>query len=277
MLSTDILKERLTIQIPPEKPYFLSKKEKIENINSFCDLSRENLAFGKTERRILLYTTQNGEKIYYQYPGKESTRRDRANFPLDARPVLEKNNSKQSPDMDFNAIWDIIDYLGTENRGNADVLGAIFLRIAYMYQYKHITKDFIYQDIDISSGTIINSGKIKMDWNCFALDQEIIEALNDRFKLRDSLGFSFEAFLYYNDVLAQNEDNKYYLRSNKSEEQILQKGNGRINNCLSHLTVISHIRGNIGISKLISSFRRGVAPLSQSRFVEACGKLVIRE
>lgn len=277
MLSIDVLKKRLTIQIPSQKPYFLSKNEKIENINVFCGLTRENLAYGKTERRILLYTTQNDEKIYYQYPGKESTRRDSANFPLDARPILEKSNSELSPDMDFNAIWDIIDYLGTENRANADILGAIFLRIAYMHQYKHTTKDFFYQDVDISSGAIINSGKIKMDWNYLALDQEIIESLNDRFKLRNSLGFSFEAFLYYNDVLAQNEDNKYYLRSNKSDEQILQKGNGRINNCLSHLTVISHIRGKIGISKLISSFRRGVAPLSQSRFSEACGDLVIRK
>jgi len=41
------------------------------------------------------------------------------------------------------------------------------------------------------------------------------------------------------------------------------------------LTVISHIRGYIGISKLIDSFQRtGVAPLPQSRLYEACGDLI---
>ena len=101
--------------------------------------------------------------------------------------------------------------------------------------------------------------------------------MNDRFPLSGS-DISFEAFLYYNDILAQNEDNKYYYLKGSSKEQILKNGNGRINNCLSHLTVISHVRDHIGISKLIDSFQRtGVAPLPQSRLYEACGDLVTRQ
>ena len=104
------------------------------------------------------------------------------------------------------------------------------------------------------------------------LDSDVIETLNDRFESFE--GISLEGFLYYNDLLAQNEDCKYhYLQGNHWNITT-----GRINNCLSHLTVISHIRGKIGISKLIDSFQRtGVAPLPQSRFNEACGDLVIRQ
>lgn len=91
----------------------------------------------------------------------------------------------------------------------------------------------------------------------------------DRFPTHE--GISLEGFLYYNDLLAQNEDCKYHYF--KGDEWDMKAG--RVNNCLSHLTVISHIRGYIGISKLIDSFQRtGVAPLPLSRLYEACGDLI---
>lgn len=278
LLSTNELKKRLTVQLPKTAPYNLSSHEKMENIESFCKLSRENLSHTKRERRLLLYTTLQGERIYYQYPGKESLRKDEKKFEEDARPVLIKNGPEQSLDMDFKRIWDVIDHLGNEHKADADILGAVFLRIAYMYRYVHESKNFVYEEIDYTPNPKITSGTIKMEWNRLFLDDDVIETLNDRFKLPKEYDFSFEAFLYYNDILAQNEDNKYYLRSGKKKEQVLQKGNGRINNCLSHLTVISHIRDYIGISKLIDSFQRlGVAPLPQSRLFEACGDLIVRE
>ena len=277
LLSTSELKNRLTVQLPKKAPYNLSCQKKLENIETFCKLSRENLSYNKKERRLLLYTTLQGEKIYYQYPGKESGRKDEKKFEEDARPILIKK-TEQSPDMDFKRIWDVIDYLGNEHKADADILGAVFLRIAYMYRYIHESRDFVYEEIDSTSDSPKKSGVIKMEWNRLSLDDDVIDTLNDRFTLPKEYDFSFEAFLYYNDILAQNEDNKYYLRSNKKKEFVLQKGNGRINNCLSHLTVISHIRGFIGISKLIDSFQRlGVAPLPQSRLSEACGDLVVRE
>ena len=276
ILSNAELRKRLMVQIPKQCPYNLSSNSKIENIDSFCNLSRNNLLFGQRERRVLVYTTQNGEKIYYQFPGSESRPQRTRVFPNDARPILIKSNGEQSPDMDFKKIWDIIDRLGNGHKDDADLIGAVFLRIAYMLDYQHVSSNHPYEDIDISSGAILKSGIISIDWNKLSLDQDVIETLNDRFGLPDH-GISFEAFLYYNDILAQNEDNKYYFLKGQSKEQILQKGNGRINNCLSHLTVISHIRGCIGISKLIDSFQRtGVAPLPQSRLAEACGDLVIR-
>lgn len=80
--------------------------------------------------------------------------------------------------------------------------------------------------------------------------------------------------MYYNDLLAQNEDCKYsYLKGRQWDFK-----SGRINNCLSHLTVIAHMQGHMGISELINKFQHGgVAPLAQNKFNEVCGDLVIQE
>ena len=277
ILRNSDLRQRLSVQIPSQRPYDLSSQAKMENISSFTGLSRNGLSFEALERRVLVYTTQQGEKIYYQFPGSESVRQGARAFPNDAKPVLIKNNGEQVADMDFKKIWDIIDILGNSHKADADIMGVIFLRIAYMLDYKHISCDHLFEDLDISAGTISNNGMVNLTWNCLSFDKDVIETLNDRFPLSGS-DISFEAFLYYNDILAQNEDNKYYYLKGSSKEQILKNGNGRINNCLSHLTVISHVRDHIGISKLIDSFQRtGVAPLPQSRLYEACGDLVTRQ
>ncbi|SCH83385.1 Uncharacterised protein [uncultured Clostridium sp.] len=272
LISMHEVRNRLTTTIPQQTPYRTSENQKMENIKNFSSLPRENLSYGMTEKRICLYETIAGEKLYMQYPGLESSRAGNRNFPLDARPVLIKADGSYAQDMDFKKIWDIIDLIGQNHRADIDILATIFLRIAYMIDYMHTENGYICETLDIPSGTIVNTQTVRFVWNYLRLDSDVIETLNDRFESFE--GISLEGFLYYNDLLAQNEDCKYhYLQGNHWNITT-----GRINNCLSHLTVISHIRGKIGISKLIDSFQRtGVAPLPQSRFNEACGDLVIRQ
>lgn len=272
LITMDEVRNRVHTTIPMQTPYRQFKKQKLENINSFDSLPRAGLASGKTECRILLYETLAGEKVYMQYPGVESIRGGRRQYDLDARPVLQKSDGSYSEDMDFKKIWDIIDKVGQDHRADIDILATIFLKIAYMIDYRHNEEEYVSEIIDIETDSILSSQRIRFVWNSLNLDLDVLETLNDRFGLQN--GISLEGFLYYNDLLAQNEDCKYhYLQGDSWNETA-----GRINNCLSHLTVISHIRGAIGISKLIDSFQRtGVAPLPQSRFGEACGDLVQRE
>lgn len=271
LISMDNVREAIKVTIPRTKPYSLSQTQKIENIDRFNALDRNGLVYGVTEKRILLYNTQYGEKLYMQYPGKESTR-ERGRFPLDARPVLKKADGTFAPDMDFKRIWDIIDVIGTDHRGDMDILAALFLRIAYMLGYQNNNSPYECETIDIATNSVVDSQSINFVWNSLSLSPDVIETLNDRFGSFN--GISLEAFLYYNDLLAQNEDCKYHYLHNDSWNICT----GRINNCLSHLTVISHLRGNMGISELIDRFQRtGVAPLPQSRFSDACGDLVTRE
>ena len=50
-----------------------SKEKRLFNINAFSSLDRSKpLEFGKYERLLLMHTTQNNEKIYIKFPGKES-------------------------------------------------------------------------------------------------------------------------------------------------------------------------------------------------------------
>jgi len=271
LITTTQVRDSVRTIIPRQTPYEASRAMKMENIHSFSDLSREGLTSGHVEKRILLYETLVGEKVYMQYPGIESTREGGRRYLLDARPVLQKADGTYAPDMDFKKIWDIIDLIGQEHRADVDILATIFLKIAYMLDYQHNENTYLCEKVDVRTGNILSSEEVNFSWNSLTVNNDVLETLNDRFG--DLEGISLEGFLYYNDLLAQNEDCKYYhLQGNRWTIT-----NGRINNCLSHLTVISHIRGKIGISKLIDSFQRtGVAPLPQSRFDEACGDLVVR-
>lgn len=249
-----------------------SLERKIQNILSFNALPREGLAYGEKEQRLLLYTTQAGERVYVQYPGIESTRDGERKCPNDFRPVLLRADGTQIPDMDFKKIWDIIDRMGKEYYGNIDIMATIFLRIAYMLDYHHNERvPCLKQTLDVRTGNVITEEKASFTWNSLFLDEDIIATLQNLFNSFESVcGASLEGFLYYNDLLAQNEDCKYsFIKGAAWNGRV-----GRTNTCLSHLTVISHLRGHIGLSKLISSFSRGVAPLPQRRFEEACGDLV---
>lgn len=271
LIGNEEVRARIHTIISAQTPYRETETQKKENIVNFNRLSREGLENGVTEKRILLYETRCREKVYMQFPGIESTREGTRQFPLDARPVLQRSDGTYSADMDFKMIWDIIDIIGRNHRADTDILATIFLRIAYMIGYRHNNANYLAETININSGSVIHSELISFEWNSLDIDIDVLDTLNDRFGLLN--GISLEGFLYYNDLLAQNEDCKYsYLQGDKWNVTT-----GRINNCLSHLTVISHIREYIGISKLIDSFQRtGVAPLPQNRLFEACGDLVER-
>lgn len=130
---------------------------KLENIDSFNGLSRSGLEYGRYEKRILLYTTRANEMLYMQYPEIESNRNTERGFPLDARPILIKHDGMQAPDMDFKRIWDIIDRMGRNHYADTDLLGVLFLRIAYMIGYRHNDDLYTCEKIDIENDMIIDS------------------------------------------------------------------------------------------------------------------------
>ncbi len=274
LIPTNQLRSILTVNLPRQKPYAATLSAKNENITSFDGISRAGLSNGTSEKRILMYTTRAQEKVYIQFPGIESTRQGNRLFVNDFRPVLIDSNGTQVPDMDFKAIWDVLDKLGQQYNGNADILGNLFLRIAYMIDYnRNVNQALTTESIDMVTGTVSTAPDTVLTWNSLNFSDDIKDTLNNLFDTSQlpNISYSFEAFLYYNDLLAQNEDCKYHhLRGASWDVKT-----GRINNCLSHLTILSHIRGNIGVSKLIDSFQRtGVAPLPRRRLSEACGSLV---
>ena len=84
-----------------------SRARRLINIKAFSDLDRVSLLFNQTERFLLLAETQQGEKIFIRYPGKESARLSNP-MPLDFRPVLLKADGTWLKDLSFGDIWDDI-------------------------------------------------------------------------------------------------------------------------------------------------------------------------
>lgn len=277
LISMTSLRDKICLTIPKSTPYEASRNIKIENINNFNSMDRSTLIHSHTEKRIKLYETRSHESIYIQFPGVESTRSGGKTYINDFRPILQRADGSYLEDMDFKKIWDIIDSIGQSHKADIDILATLFLRIAYMIDYKHNDSTYISEQVNYDATgqlTFFPLPQTHLIWNSLDLDPDVIDTINDRFGQYN--GISIEAFLYYNDLLAQNEDCKYHYIQTLSKKK-WDISIGRINNCLSHLTVISHIRGYIGISKLIDSFQRtGVAPLPQKRFSEACGSLVTR-
>ncbi len=274
ILTNADLRDNLSVRIPRATPYAPTLAIKDENIDSFNALPRTGLAYDEIENRLLLYNSKDDEKIYIYYPGLISI----ANtpFPNDFRPVLIDKNGKRMPDLDFKKIWNVLHDIAVNHKYDIDVLSILFLRMAYMIGYEHISDDYTLETLDIKKNSRLSSSSIKFTWNKLVFPDDVIETLNDKFGAVTDNKVSFEAFLYYNDLLLQNEDCKYSQAVDKSGRR--KTTSGRINTALTHLEILAYLNDGIGLSDLLSSFTnsRGIAPLSQSKFGLACGDLVSR-
>lgn len=267
MIGNKDLESKLKLSIRNRAPYNQNISIKKENIESFNNLSRKGLKYSNKEKRILLYTTTKGEKIYFQYPGMESVRKNNK-FPNDGRPIIVKSDGEQLSDMAFKEIWDILYEIKDNQKKDLKYVASIFVRMAYMIDYKKF-KDSVECET-LCHDKIVKKETIDFCWNKLYFDTDVIEKLNDMF---DKTGdISFEAYLYYNDLLMQNEDCKYnYLKKDKWDFKV-----GRVNTSLTHLKVISFLLGETNLSNLLNVFskRKGVAPVKLSEIETITDKLV---
>ncbi len=239
-----------------------SKEKRLFNINAFSSLDRSKpLEFGKYERLLLMHTTQNNEKIYIKFPGKESARETKKR-PLDFRPVSLSSTGNWSKDLSFGDIWDDITRMHNKDCKALCKLAALFFRMAYMVDYELVEETLEYKDIEISSNQEIGSGTIVFKWYKPVFSPVLLKYLEKKLgKIRNA---SLESYLFYNDLLVQNEDCKYYYRNQTEENgKPWNSSNGRLNTILSHLSVIEYLQGKLTFSEITMRFQRGmgVAPM----------------
>ena len=134
ILGTDELKDTVNFEYSKNTVLKESKELREFNVLSFNALSREKLEYENIERRLCLYETQKGEKIYIQYPGKESADRKQI-MPLDFRPELQMVNGDFISDVSFGDIWDILSEIGKEQKKVLPFVASIILRMGYMHGY----------------------------------------------------------------------------------------------------------------------------------------------
>ncbi len=256
-----------------------SYKRRVANIEWIENLDRSHLEYGNRERQLLIHETSSSEKFFIQYPGKESSRKGDAERPWDFRPraYVEKSLSWLS-DMSFRDIWDIMNenfkkIIDSNKIEVFEIIVILLYRMAFMIDYLKLdnfnTKYVdLYIDKDIEK-EIINKGSVNQkSFYKYNPDERILNYLENKCHTIWG-GLSLEGFLYYNELLMWNEDCKYYYRDIIKKKKSWNGKVGRVNNALTHISIIGFLLGFITFSKVCSNLsRQGVSPISNKDLKE---------
>lgn len=178
LLANTELRERLKIEYNKKDVLKESKRKRKKNIASFLGISRDSLKYGVKEKRILLYETLKGEKIYIQYPGKESTNKEPR--PLDFRPELETVNGTFMQNITFGYIWDILDEIGRTHNGYLCLIAALIIKEEYMYDYQMCNEQYESYIVDYENNKVSKDSPLTLEWYKLNLDDDVWFTLNDK-------------------------------------------------------------------------------------------------
>lgn len=255
--------------------------KRLHNIKWVEGLPRDGLSYQVMVKQILIHTTKYGEEIYIQYPGKESERTDDKCRPWDFFPRVVTRNSYGN-DLSFKDIWDAL-FEGLEPKKHQikpelQTLATVFFRMAYMDD--HVRSE---EQISFKVRHIEYMGKEERlaseeeqpfpSLYLYRPAEPVVAGFADLFP---TCGMSFEAFLHYNNLLAWNEDCKYYYRDTRIKGRKWMGAAGRINNLLTHVSVLGYLLGELTISDVFYKFSTGagVAPTTGDEIVRITGGLV---
>ena len=250
------LEDQLKCKYPDMiSPQTQMKRE--ENIRALQEMIRSSIAsncleYGTREERVQIYETLEGEKIYIQYPGKESAESGDKKRPYDFRPKIILSDGRKVPDLQFESIWGIIENLNHQQHKILKLMSCIFFRMSRMLD--HTVADDIYPcEILNPNNKVIDRAERHLRWNKFVFAPEIMESLNfhcDHLRVTDDISISMEALLYFFELLMNNEDSKYYYAKNKLTSARIHTGD-------SMLLLSSSLHGNIRLSTLLQKFVSG--------------------
>ena len=256
---------------------------RLSNIKWVEGMQRSGLTWGQKEKQIHIASTSAGERLFIQYPGKETVLSGRRRIvrPWDFRPKVELVSGEYGADLSFQHIWDIllevIDRL-TENRVQyTRALAVVFYRMAFMCDHdiapgnQVLPTRLLAEDAltGTPSGAFIE--EIFPALYIYSLPEPVLKELSEVFG--DFGNMSLEAFLLYNDLLAWNEDCKYYHRSLEKNPDDWIGGVGRVNNLLTHVSVLGFKIGEVKLSEMLMRFIRnfGVSPATRRELRAICG------
>lgn len=284
VVSTNELKRRLEVELPTSRQLNLERIEKQKiNTKTIFDLERSDLLHGSFERRMLVYSTILNEKIFIEYPGKESA--ISAPMPKDTCPGYSRDKEMIELDTSFGDIWDVMDLLGKKHQAYLPLLATVLIRMANMIDYKKkkIPREAYEILIDDTNKTYKQGEPIIAEFYQISLAKGTWETLNDKFAGITVKGqeMSFEAFIKYFDVLLMNEDSKYaykacVLGDGSNTYETWKYEQGRIKTIGTCLNVIGYLENKIKISELLNGFQkgRGTMPFSIPKYSSITDGLV---
>ena len=257
--NVDELKERLSCKYPKQISE-LTDERRLFNIQSFqrliCgEIEKNELVFGKKEERILLFTTKVGEKVFIQFPGKETqeTLSDgRIKHPFDLRPTIEKPDGTKVKDFTFKDLWIVVEIFNEIHKDFNTPLSCLFFRQGRMNIHKKVSENYTYEIIE--DGVITSKGTIPFEWYSLDFEDDLRNTFHffgEKIKLDEKTIISLETFIYFFELLLNNEDNKYWYR----------KGNltsGRVKTSESMLLLSTTLNGTMRVSELLQRFINGL-------------------
>ena len=127
----------------------VAKNKKLHNALAFAKLERSGLAHKNIERRLHICTTDAGENVYIQYPGKESAREGDKARPWDFRPKVESSTGLMCEDLSFKDIWNDIIGISDSDTSILPMLAAVLYRMAFMNDHELVTGEYSFGDFDV--------------------------------------------------------------------------------------------------------------------------------
>lgn len=275
----EIFRDSLLIKTQSPSQKSEAGQRRFHNIQWILNLPKDDLLFQSKVKQILIHETSIGEKVYIQYPGKESIREGDKKRPHDFFPRILTRTGYASG-MSFWDIWRLL-FEQLEPRREAmkeemRILAAIFYRMAFMVDHNPVdfsstVKRISYTVNDEESETSSNDETLGSLF-IYQPPSSILEYFSGKI---DCGGISLEAFLHYNNLLAWNEDCKYYYRA-KLKDKPWMNATGRINNLLTHITVLGYILGELKTFDIFYKFSAGagVAPATSTEIQRITDGLV---
>ncbi len=250
------------------------------NIQSFqkliCgEIEKNNLRFGEKEERILLFTTKQGEKVYIQFPGKETLEfltdgSGRVKHPFDFRPVIKKSDGTKLKDFTFKELWIVEELFNEKHKEFNTPLSCLYFRQGRMTIHTKVSDDYQFEIIE--NGEITSKGLVPFEWYSLDFDERIIDTFTyngSEIKLDDTTTISLEGFIYFFELLLNNEDDKYNYRKG-------DLSSGRIKTSDSMLLLSSTLNGKMRLSELLQRFITGfgISSCSTKEISPSTGGLV---
>lgn len=256
MLNLPQLELRMQIQYPTQISNSTQKKRK-QNIDAIWQTidtakSENSLTYQNIEEQLILFNTTAGEQVAIQYPGKESIETGDKERPYDFRPKIITSEGVILRDLVFADMWSLVEGIHSSHSDMLKTLAALFFQLGRMTSHDMITEDYNYNVID-SSDTVVQSGFRTLTWNKLYIDTDILESLNTfipYIPIDKDCSISFEAFLYFFDMILQNEDSKYFYKKNNLSS-------GRIQTSDSMLLLVSYFTGHTSLSTLLQRYVSG--------------------
>jgi hypothetical protein len=239
----------------------------------------QRLREGLKVQRDFISATRGGEGLYIQYPGKESTRAGAKRRPWDFFPVLVKPDGTQARDLGFNDIFgESYDSLMSIKSALPRVraFGALVYRMAFMLDHKLVSPKAAKlrkSPPDLARQVVVRPAEGTLpQFYVYSPDAGILEELS---KHTPTIGeLTLEGFLRYCDILAWNEDSKYYYSKVEQGTASWLASTGRVNTLLTLMRVVGLVTGDVHLGDLLGGFNYGTSAASPAEAASISGGLI---